>query len=161
MIDALERHDVATVDVVGAYLNAEMLNFVLLHLTGETINIMCRVNPKEPSQEPSQIPIANPSHRHSNRRQIHHESLLPIHRTRSLKNHHKSPHYRIRCRNLRKINCTNHCRFPRPTRRKNLCRKPAQQQPQIPSSNPSQKRPRTITRTLPVSNIRAIAGTFG
>jgi len=29
-----------------AYLNAEMLNFVLLCLTGETIDIMCQVNPR-------------------------------------------------------------------------------------------------------------------
>jgi len=46
MIDAFEGRDVATADVVGAYLNAEMLDFVLLHLTGETINIMCHVNPR-------------------------------------------------------------------------------------------------------------------
>ncbi len=30
LIDAQEQHDVATADVVGAYLNAEMLDFVLL-----------------------------------------------------------------------------------------------------------------------------------
>jgi len=35
----------ATADVVGAYLNAEMLDFVLLWLTGDTIDIMCCVNP--------------------------------------------------------------------------------------------------------------------
>jgi len=46
MIDTFERRDVATANVVGAYLNAEMLDFVLLCLTGETVNIMCRVNPR-------------------------------------------------------------------------------------------------------------------
>jgi len=36
---------VATADVVGAYLNAELLDFILLWLTSDTINIMCHVNP--------------------------------------------------------------------------------------------------------------------
>jgi len=44
MIDAFEMRDVATTDVVGAYLNAEMLDFVLLCLTGNTVDIMCHVN---------------------------------------------------------------------------------------------------------------------
>ncbi len=46
MIDAFEHRDVATADVVGAYLNAEMLDFVLLRLVGDTVDIMCRVNPR-------------------------------------------------------------------------------------------------------------------
>jgi len=46
MIDAFEQRDVATADVVGMYLNAEMLDFVLLRLVGETINIMCCINPR-------------------------------------------------------------------------------------------------------------------
>jgi len=41
IIDAFEQFNVATADVVGAYLNAEMLDFILLHLTGETVDIMC------------------------------------------------------------------------------------------------------------------------
>jgi len=44
MIDAIKKYDVATTDVVGTYLNAEMLDIVLLKLTGETVNIMCCVN---------------------------------------------------------------------------------------------------------------------
>jgi len=46
MIDAKERHDVATADVEGAYLHADMEDFVLLKLVGEAVNIMCQVNPK-------------------------------------------------------------------------------------------------------------------
>jgi len=45
LIDIWEQHDMAMADVVGAYLNAEMLDFVLLWLTGDTINIMYHVNP--------------------------------------------------------------------------------------------------------------------
>ena len=44
MIDAKERWDVATADVVGAYLLADMDEFVLLKLTGQSIEIMCTVN---------------------------------------------------------------------------------------------------------------------
>ena len=45
MVDAIERRDVATADVAGAYLNAEMDDFVLMKLTGEDVQIMCDVNP--------------------------------------------------------------------------------------------------------------------
>ena len=44
MIDAKERRDVATADVVGAYLLADMDEFVLLKLTGGSVDIMCTVN---------------------------------------------------------------------------------------------------------------------
>jgi hypothetical protein len=44
--DALEGRDVATADVVGAYLNAIMPDYVLIKLTGEAVKIMCDVNPK-------------------------------------------------------------------------------------------------------------------
>ena len=46
MIDAKERRDVATADVVGAYLLADMDEYVLLKLTGESVDIMCTVNVK-------------------------------------------------------------------------------------------------------------------
>jgi hypothetical protein len=46
MIDALEHRDVATADVVGAYLLADMDDFTVMKLTGDTVDIMCRVNPK-------------------------------------------------------------------------------------------------------------------
>jgi hypothetical protein len=46
MIDAMERRDVATADVEGAYLHADMEDFVLLKLVGEAVYIMCQVNPK-------------------------------------------------------------------------------------------------------------------
>ena len=46
IIDAYEKRDVATADVVGAYLNADMPDFTVMKLTGEAVNIMCRVNPK-------------------------------------------------------------------------------------------------------------------
>jgi hypothetical protein len=46
MVDAKERRDVATADVVGAYLLADMDDFVLLKLTGESVEIMCMVNTK-------------------------------------------------------------------------------------------------------------------
>ena len=45
MIDALEKRDVATADVEGAYLHADMPDFVLLKMTGEAVDIMCKVNP--------------------------------------------------------------------------------------------------------------------
>jgi hypothetical protein len=46
MIDAKERRDVATADVEGAYLHADIEEFVLLKLVGEAVDIMCQVNPK-------------------------------------------------------------------------------------------------------------------
>jgi len=45
MIDAKERRDVATADVEGAYLHADMEDFVLLNLVGKVVNIICQVNP--------------------------------------------------------------------------------------------------------------------
>jgi hypothetical protein len=45
MIDALEQRDVATADIVGAYLNADMDDFVLLRLTGSAVDILCSVSP--------------------------------------------------------------------------------------------------------------------
>jgi len=46
MIDAKERRDVATADVEGAYLHADMQDFVLFRLVGEAVDIICQVNPK-------------------------------------------------------------------------------------------------------------------
>ena len=45
VIDAKERRDVASADVVCAYLSADMKDFVLLKLTGEAVDIMCSVDP--------------------------------------------------------------------------------------------------------------------
>ncbi len=44
IVDAKERRDVATADVVGAYLNALMKDFVLLKLVGEAVDIMIGVD---------------------------------------------------------------------------------------------------------------------
>jgi len=44
LIDTFEMQDVATADVVGTYLNAEMLDFVLLCLNRNTVDIMCCMN---------------------------------------------------------------------------------------------------------------------
>jgi hypothetical protein len=46
MIDAFEGRDVATADVVGAYLLADMDEFVLIKLTGDAVDIMCKANPE-------------------------------------------------------------------------------------------------------------------
>ena len=46
LIDAREGRDVATVDVVEAYLIANMKDYVLLRLTGDTVNMMCQINTK-------------------------------------------------------------------------------------------------------------------
>jgi hypothetical protein len=45
MIDAFERRDVATADVAGAYLKAEMDDFVLIKFTGESVDIMLSMEP--------------------------------------------------------------------------------------------------------------------
>ena len=45
IIDAFERRDVATADVAGAYLNADMDDYVLMQLVGEDVALMCDVNP--------------------------------------------------------------------------------------------------------------------
>ena len=44
MVDAMEGRDVATADVAGAYLNAEMDDYVLMRLEGEDVTLMCDVN---------------------------------------------------------------------------------------------------------------------
>jgi hypothetical protein len=43
LIDAHEQRDVATADVAGAYLHAEMEDFTLLKMEGESVDIMCDV----------------------------------------------------------------------------------------------------------------------
>ena len=45
LIDALEGRDVATADITGAYLIANMKDYVLVRLTGESVDIICDVNP--------------------------------------------------------------------------------------------------------------------
>jgi Reverse transcriptase (RNA-dependent DNA polymerase) len=45
MIDAFERRDVATADVAGAYLKAEMDDFVLIKFTGESVDILLSMEP--------------------------------------------------------------------------------------------------------------------
>ena len=44
MIDAKERRDVAIADVVGAYLLADMDDYVLIRLTGEPVATMCGIS---------------------------------------------------------------------------------------------------------------------
>jgi hypothetical protein len=44
MIDAAEERDVATADVAGAYLHADMEDFTILRMEGESVDIMCDVN---------------------------------------------------------------------------------------------------------------------
>jgi hypothetical protein len=46
LIDAKERRDIATSDVAGAYLHAEMKDFTLLKMEGESVIIMCDVSPE-------------------------------------------------------------------------------------------------------------------
>ena len=43
MIDALEGRDVATADVEGAYLHAELDDFTLLKEEGKSVAILCEV----------------------------------------------------------------------------------------------------------------------
>ena len=45
LVDAWEDRDVATADVGGAYLHAEMNDYTLLKLEGVLVDIMCEVNP--------------------------------------------------------------------------------------------------------------------
>ena len=45
LIDAWEKRDVATADVVGAYLNAYMEDFVVVKLVGDEVDIISRINP--------------------------------------------------------------------------------------------------------------------
>ena len=44
LIDAWEDRDVATTDVDGAYLHADMDDYTLLKLEGKSVDIMCEVN---------------------------------------------------------------------------------------------------------------------
>ena len=46
IIDAMEKQEVVTADVPGAYLHAEMGNFTILKLTGEMVDIFCQMNKK-------------------------------------------------------------------------------------------------------------------
>jgi hypothetical protein len=46
LIDAHEKRDVATADVAGAFLLADMEDYVVVKIIGETAEIMCKVNPK-------------------------------------------------------------------------------------------------------------------
>ena len=46
MVDAHEGRDVATADVVGAYLKAYMDEFVVMKFTGESVDILCKMNEK-------------------------------------------------------------------------------------------------------------------
>ena len=47
MIDAREGRDVATADVAGAYLNADMNDFVILKMTGSDLDILCQILQKD------------------------------------------------------------------------------------------------------------------
>ena len=49
IIDAHEGRDVATADVAGAYLKADMDDFVVMKFTGESVDILCNMNPKHKS----------------------------------------------------------------------------------------------------------------
>ena len=44
LVDAYERRDVATADVVGAYLMALIDDYILVKLTQESADLMCEVN---------------------------------------------------------------------------------------------------------------------
>ena len=46
LIDALERRDVATADVAGAYLHAHMKDFTLLKVEGPSVDKLCDVSPE-------------------------------------------------------------------------------------------------------------------
>ena len=46
MIDAKEGRDVATANVAGAYLKAEMDDFMVMKLTGNDVRIFCEMNPE-------------------------------------------------------------------------------------------------------------------
>jgi hypothetical protein len=46
IIDAFEARDVATADVVGAYLKAFMDNFVIMKFVGPSVSIQCKLNPE-------------------------------------------------------------------------------------------------------------------
>ena len=44
LLDVYKCRDVATMDVLGAYLLTDMDDYVLVKLSGEVKNIMCEVN---------------------------------------------------------------------------------------------------------------------
>ena len=44
IIDALELRDVAAYNILGAYLFANMKDFVLIKLAGESVKIMCKTD---------------------------------------------------------------------------------------------------------------------
>ena len=46
LIDAYEGRDVATANVFGAYLMADMNNTIIVKLTGEPVKLMCETNEK-------------------------------------------------------------------------------------------------------------------
>ena len=46
LIDAEEGRDVATADVVGVNLMTDMKDKVIVKLTGDAVDIMCKVNKK-------------------------------------------------------------------------------------------------------------------
>jgi Reverse transcriptase (RNA-dependent DNA polymerase) len=46
LIDAKENRDVGIADVQGAYLNADMNDFVLMRISGQAVKIFCTVNPE-------------------------------------------------------------------------------------------------------------------
>ena len=46
LVDAFERRDVATADVVGAYLHAHMKEFISMRFTGWAVDLLCDVNPE-------------------------------------------------------------------------------------------------------------------
>jgi hypothetical protein len=46
IVDAYENRDVATADIAGAYLKAYMKDFVMMKFSGETVRILCEMNPK-------------------------------------------------------------------------------------------------------------------
>lgn len=46
IVDAFEGRDVATADIAGAYLHADMDDEVIIRITGPTVDILCEVNPE-------------------------------------------------------------------------------------------------------------------
>lgn len=46
LVDALEGRDVAFADVPGAYLHAKMKDFVAMIITGEEVDILCKLKPE-------------------------------------------------------------------------------------------------------------------
>ena len=44
VIDAIKERDVATANVVGAYLNANMDDFVFVKLIGDEVDLLCSLN---------------------------------------------------------------------------------------------------------------------